>query len=185
MIVAIGAQNAFVLRQGLRREHILPIVMLCGAADALLITAGIAGLGAILTAQPVAMDIARYGGAAFLAGYAMLAVRRAVRPRAMTAADRAPTTLGAALVTCLGFTFLNPHVYLDTVLLLGSLASQHGDARWLYGAGAVAGSFAWFFALGYGARWLSRFFARPGAWRVLDAVIAGLMLMLAAGLLLT
>jgi L-lysine exporter family protein LysE/ArgO len=185
LIVAIGAQNAFVLRQGLRREHVLPIVMLCGAADALLIAAGVAGLGSLLTAQPVALDVARYGGAAFLAGYAVLAARRAARPQALTAADRGPTSRGAAVITCLGFTFLNPHVYLDTVLLLGSLASQHGDdGRWMYGIGAVLGSFTWFFALGFGARWLSRFFAQPRAWRILDAFIAVVMLALAAGLLL-
>jgi L-lysine exporter family protein LysE/ArgO len=183
LIVAIGAQNAFVLRQGLRGEHVLPVVLVCAAADALLISAGVAGLGAAVTAQPVLLDAIRYGGAAFLLGYAVLAARRALRPRGLAASDYAPPTLRAVLLACLGFTFLNPHVYLDTVVLLGSLANQHGDRRWSYGLGAVLGSLGWFLALGYGAGRLGRFFARPGSWRVLDAVIAGVMVALAVSLL--
>jgi L-lysine exporter family protein LysE/ArgO len=183
LIVAIGAQNAFVLRQGLRREYVLPVVLICSAADAALIGAGIAGVGALLAAHPVAVDVTRYGGAAFLAGYGLLAARRALRPSAMVASDRASSSLSAVIAACLGFTFLNPHVYLDTVVLLGSLGSQHGaDGRWLFGLGAALGSFAWFFALGYGARRLSRFFARPRSWQILDGVIASVMLLLAAAL---
>lgn len=183
LIVAIGAQNAFVLRQGLRGEHVLPVVLLCTAADALLIGAGVAGLGAAVSAQPALLDAIRYGGAAFLLAYAALAARRALHPRGLVASDYAPPTLRAVLLAGLGFTFLNPHVYLDTVVLLGSLANQHGDARWLYGLGAVLGSLGWFVALGYGAGRLGRFFARPGSWRVLDAAIAAVMLALAVGLL--
>lgn len=183
LIVAIGAQNAFVLRQGLRREHVLPVVLLCSATDAVLINAGIAGLGALITTHPTAMDIARYGGAAFVAGYGVLALRRALRPGAMSAGDHAPGTLRTVLLTCLGFTFLNPHLYLDTVVLLGTLGSQHGEARWMFGAGAAIASLAWFAALGYGARALGSFFARPSSWRVLDAVIAAIMFGLAATLL--
>ncbi|NDL56807.1 amino acid transporter [Phytoactinopolyspora sp. XMNu-373] len=183
LIIAIGAQNAFVLRQGLRREHVLPIVLVCAAADAALISAGIAGLGAVISAYPAAVDITRYAGAAFVAGYGVLAARRAARPQAMTPSDHAPATLKAVLLTCLAFTFLNPHVYLDTVVLLGSIGNQHGDGRWMFGIGAVLGSFAWFFALGYGAGRLSTFFARPASWRVLDALIAAVMFALAAGLL--
>jgi len=183
LIVAIGAQNAFVLRQGLRGEHVLPVVLICAAADALLIGAGVAGLGAAVRAEPALLDAIRYGGAAFLLGYAGLAARRALRPRGLTASEQAPPTLRAVLLACLGFTFLNPHVYLDTVVLLGSLANQHGEARWSYGLGAVLGSLGWFAALGYGAGRLGRFFARPGSWRVLDAAITAVMLTLAVGLL--
>lgn len=184
LIVAIGAQNAFVLRQGLRREHVLAVVVVCSASDALLITAGVAGLGALVGAHPAAVDVTRYGGAAFLTGYAVLAARRALNPRGMTPSEQAPASLSAVLLTCLGFTFLNPHVYLDTIVLLGSLGAQHGDDRWMFVVGAALASITWFVALGYGARWLSRFFARPRSWQVLDGVIAAIMLALAAMLLL-
>ncbi len=153
LIVAIGAQNAFVLRQGLRREHVLPVVLTCALSDALLISSGIAGLGALLTRSQLALDIAKYGGAAFLYVYAVFAARRAFNPGAISPADHAPAALRSVVLTCLGFTYLNPHVYLDTVVLLGSLANQRGtDGRWLYGIGAVTASFAWFFALGFFAR---------------------------------
>lgn len=184
LIVAIGAQNAFVLRQGLTRRHVVPVVAVCAAADALLITAGIAGLGAAVTAHPDILAVVRYGGAAFLVGYAVLATARAVRPRGMRTDGGQSTSLRAALAACLAFTFLNPHVYLDTVVLLGSLANQHGSERWVFGAGAVAGSVAWFAGLGFGARWLGPLFARPGAWRVLDGVIAAIMLALGLALVL-
>lgn len=187
LIIAIGAQNAFVLRQGLRREHVLPVVLVCALADALLITAGVGGLGVLVSGNPVALDVTRYGGAVFLTGYGLLAIRRAFRPDAMTAgAGHSPGTLSAALLACLAFTFLNPHVYLDTVVLLGSIANQHGpDGRWLFGTGAAAGSIVWFFALGYGARRLSPLFARPRAWQVLDGLIAAVMLGLATSLVLS
>jgi L-lysine exporter family protein LysE/ArgO len=184
LIVAIGAQNAFVLRQGLRREHVLPVVLTCALSDALLISGGIAGLGALLTRSPLALTIAKYGGAAFLLTYAVVAARRAVRPGAMSPADHAPAALRGVVLTCLGFTYLNPHVYLDTVVLLGTLANQRGtDGRWLYGAGAVAASFGWFFALGFLARRLSPIFARPRAWQVLDGSIALVMTTLALWML--
>ena len=184
LIVAIGAQNAFVLRQGLRREYVLPVVAVCALADALLIGAGIAGLGALVTGHPVAVGVIRYGGAAFLLAYGALAARRALRPGVLTAAAEAPATLRAVLLACLGFTFLNPHVYLDTVVLLGALANRYGDDRWLYGLGAALASVLWFAALGFGAGRLSRFFARPRSWRLLDALIAGIMILLAGGLLI-
>jgi L-lysine exporter family protein LysE/ArgO len=184
LIVAIGAQNAFVLRQGLRREHVLPVVLTCALSDALLISGGIAGLGALLTSSPLALTIAKYGGAAFLLAYAVVAARRASRPGAMSPADHAPAALRSVVLTCLGFTYLNPHVYLDTVILLGTLANQRGtDGRWLYGAGAVAASFGWFFALGFLARRLGPIFARPRAWRFLDGTIALIMTTLALWML--
>jgi L-lysine exporter family protein LysE/ArgO len=185
LIVAIGAQNAFVLRQGLRREHVLPVVLVCSLSDALLITSGIAGLGALLTRSELALDIAKYGGAAFLYLYAAFAAKRAIKPGSISPADHAPTALRSVLLTCLGFTYLNPHVYLDTVVLLGSLANQRGtDGRWLYGMGAVTASFTWFFSLGFFARKLTPLFARPRAWQILDSTIAALMTALATWMLL-
>ncbi|WP_405062963.1 LysE/ArgO family amino acid transporter [Kribbella sp. NBC_01505] len=186
MIVAIGAQNAFVLRQGLRREHVLPVVLVCALSDAVLISCGIAGLGALISASPLALSIAKYGGATFLLAYAAFAARRAFRPTAMAATDHTPTALRTAVLTCLAFTYLNPHVYLDTVVLLGALANQHGpDARWLYGLGSVTASFTWFFTLGFLSRRLTPVFTRPRAWQYLDTTIALLMTTLATTMLLT
>lgn len=182
LIVAIGSQNAFVLRQGIRREHVLPVVLVCSAADAVFITAGAAGLGVLVSRYEMVTDVIRYGGAAFLITYGMLGVRRAMQPSALTPIGRASVPLRSALLTCLGFTILNPHVYLDTVVLLGSLAHQQ-DGPWLFAAGAVTASFVWFFALGYGARSLGPFFSRPRAWQVLDGLIAVVMFALAARLM--
>ncbi|MEV6298272.1 LysE/ArgO family amino acid transporter [Actinoplanes sp. NPDC051861] len=174
LIIAIGAQNAFVLRQGLRREHVLPVVLTCALSDLALISAGIAGLGAVLNAQPALVTGIRWVGAAFLLGYAVLAARRALRPQALDPAGKAPATLRATLLTCLALTYLNPHVYLDTVLLLGSVAQQHAN-RWAFGLGAAAASLVWFTALGAGAHRLAPLLARPAAWRVLDGLIAVVM----------
>jgi L-lysine exporter family protein LysE/ArgO len=191
LIVAIGAQNVFVLRQGLRKEHVGIVVSICAVSDAVLIAAGVSGAGAALAAVPALVTAIRWGGAIFLTGYAILAARRAWRPRAALAGDvRDSTEIQAAsaratLLTCLALTWLNPHVYLDTVLLLGTISSSYGESRWIFGAGAIAGSVLWFAALGYGARLLGRWLSRPGAWRVLDGAIALIMLalavMLAAG----
>ncbi|HWD82196.1 MAG TPA: LysE/ArgO family amino acid transporter [Kribbella sp.] len=186
LIVAIGAQNAFVLRQGLRREHVLPVVLTCALSDALLISGGILGLGALLTRSQLALDIAKYGGAAFLYGYAFLAAKRAFNPSAIKATGSAPAALRTVVLACLGFTYLNPHVYLDTVVLLGSLANQRGtNGRWLYGLGAVTASFTWFFSLGFFSRKLTPAFARPRSWQYLDTAIALLMTTLATWMLLT
>jgi L-lysine exporter family protein LysE/ArgO len=185
LIVAIGAQNAFVLRTGLRRTHVLPVVLVCAGSDVLLITAGVAGLGALVDRAPSVLAVARVAGAVFLLGYAVVAARRAWRPTgALTPdTDGTPVRLWPTLATCLALTWLNPHVYLDTVVLLGSVAGTHGEQRWWFGAGAVLGSVIWFTALGLGARLLRPLFARPGAWRVLDAVIALVMATIAVGLL--
>lgn len=182
LIIAIGAQNAFVLRQGLRREHVLAVVAVCALSDLLLILAGIGGLGAVVTARPDAVTAIRWVGAAFLVAYAIMAARRATRPSRLSPAERAPATLGATLLSCLALTYLNPHVYLDTVLLLGSVAQQHPH-RWLFGLGAAAASLVWFTALGAGAHRLAPLLARPAAWRVLDGLIALVMLAVAIGLL--
>ncbi len=186
LIVAIGSQNAFVLRQGLRQEHVLPIVAICASADALLILAGVAGLGEVIQAAPAALAGLRFAGAAFLAAYGVMALRRALDPQQAMVERGAPITLRAAVATTLAFTFLNPHVYLDTVVLVGALANQHqGAERWQFAAGAATASVVWFTALGFGAKLLVPVFARPVTWRVLDAVIAGIMFILAASLLLT
>lgn len=185
LIIAIGAQNSFVLRQGIRREHVLPIVLVCAGADTLLIVAGIAGLGAVIQSASYLLVVARYGGAAFLVAYGVVAARRAVYPHTLTVDSGVGTSLGAAMATCFAFTFLNPHVYLDTVILLGSLANQCGErGRWIFGTGAAAASFVWFFSLGYGARLLGPLFSRAIAWRVLDSLIAVTMFGLGIALLL-
>jgi L-lysine exporter family protein LysE/ArgO len=183
LIIAIGAQNAFVLRQGLRREHIAVVVVTCAVSDLLLIAAGIGGLGAVVTAHPSAVVAVRWIGAIFLLGYAALAATRALHPTALNPTDRAPSTLRATLLTCLALTYLNPHVYLDTVLLLGAIAQQHPH-RWLFGLGAAAASAVWFTALGAGAHRLAPVLARPSAWRILDALIAVIMLAVALTLVL-
>ncbi|MFC0507996.1 LysE/ArgO family amino acid transporter [Micromonospora costi] len=183
LIVAIGAQNAFVLRQGLRREHVVPVVLTCAASDALLIGAGIAGVGTLVTGRPALLTAVRWGGAVFLLCYAALAARRALRPGALLPTERPPATLGATVLACLAFTYLNPHVYLDTVLLLGGIAQQHPH-RWVFGAGAALASAVWFTALGAGAHRLAPLLARTVAWRVLDGVIAAVMAALAIALLL-
>ena len=186
LIVAIGSQNAFVLRQGLRQEHVLTIVAICASADALLILAGVAGLGEVIQAAPAALGWLRFAGAAFLAAYGVMALRRALDTQQAMVERGAPITLRAAVATTLAFTFLNPHVYLDTVVLVGALANQHqGAERWQFAAGAATASVVWFTALGFGAKLLVPVFARPVTWRVLDAVIAGVMFTLAASLLLT
>ncbi len=184
LIAAIGAQNAFILRQGLMRRHVFVLCLICALSDALLIAAGVAGLGTLIAASPRLIAVVTVGGAAFLLAYAAIALRRALRPSAMQAAARGEERLRPAVLACLAFTFLNPHVYLDTVVLLGSLsAGFEGAGRLAYGLGAVTASFVWFFALGYGARLLQPFFARPSAWRVLDILIALVMSALALGLL--
>lgn len=184
LIIAIGAQNVFVLRQGLRHEHVLPVVAVCSLSDVMLIAVGVAGLGRLLELAPWLLDSLRIGGAAFLLTYAAVAARRAFRP-AVIAADTvgAATPLRTVVATCLALTWLNPHVYLDTVVLLGSVAATHGDNRWWFGLGAAVGSAAWFTALGLGARLMRPLFARPASWRVLDAIIAAVMVAIAANLL--
>jgi L-lysine exporter family protein LysE/ArgO len=202
LIVAIGAQNVFVLRQGIRREHVLAVVIICALSDAALIAAGVAGLGFVLSAAPWLVVVARWAGALFLLSYGVLAARRAWRggeeldvDGMNAAAPGAPVTDGAAvtltrtrlapvILTTLALTWLNPHVYLDTVLMLGSIAATHGDERWLFAGGAIAASLLWFTALGFGARYLGRWLRTPRSWRILDAVIAVVMITIAVSLVL-
>jgi len=182
LIVAIGAQNAFVLRQGVQRSHVLLVVAVCAISDLVLIVLGVAGVGVLIEQAPAVLEVVRWAGAAFLVAYGAMAAVRAIRgtQAAQPAAAGHKGTWAAALGTCLALTWLNPHVYLDTVLLLGSLAGTHGaDGRWWFAAGAGLGSVAWFAALGTGARFLAPLFARPGSWRVLDGGIALVMVTLA------
>jgi L-lysine exporter family protein LysE/ArgO len=224
LIVAIGAQNLFVLRQGVRREHVFAVAAVCALSDLALIIAGVSGIGAVLQAVPWLVEAVRWAGAAFLITYGLLAVRRVVRPSGEAleieadaaepaighahadpaageghAASATPTLvrpkapktagprrtgLAAALLTCLALTWLNPHVYLDTVFLLGSIANTHGDDRWAFALGAGTASIVWFFALAYGSRLLGGVLGSPRAWRVLDAVIAVVMITLGVMLVL-
>ena len=187
LILAIGAQNMFVLRLGLERRHVLPVVLLCMLSDAALIAAGVLGLGALLGTVPWLLAAARWGGVAFLTGYALLALRRAWRADNGGGNDavRAPRTLGTALGMAAAFTFLNPHCYLDTVVLLGTIGgSEPAGGQIPFILGASVASAVWFFALGFGARGLSPLFARPGAWRALDGAVGTLMLVLAVSLAL-
>ncbi|MFC2253410.1 LysE/ArgO family amino acid transporter [Labrys portucalensis] len=185
LIVAIGAQNAFVLRQGLRREHVFWVCLVCALSDAVLISVGVAGFQAVGVAVPWIEPVMRYGGAAFLILYGLRSFRSALADHGgLDPGDGAGLGLGRALATCLAFTWLNPHVYLDTVVLLGSISTQYQGAKLAFGAGAVTASFLFFFSLGYGARLLRPLFARPGAWRVLDGLIGMTMCGLALKLVM-
>ncbi|MEV5433255.1 LysE/ArgO family amino acid transporter [Streptomyces sp. NPDC052701] len=179
LIVAIGAQNAFVLRQGIRRDAVLAVVGICALSDAALIALGVGGVGAVVVAWPGALTAVGWIGGAFLLCYGVLAARRVFRPGGALRADgEAAGSRRRAVLTCLAMTWLNPHVYLDTVFLLGSIAADQGPLRWTFGLGAVLASLCWFTALGFGARLLGRVLARPAAWRVLDGLVAATMITL-------
>jgi L-lysine exporter family protein LysE/ArgO len=180
LIVAIGAQNAFVLRQGIRRDAVLAVVGICAVSDALLIALGVGGVGAVVVAWPGALSLVGWIGGGFLLCYGALATRRVLRPgtSGLRAEGEATGSRRRAVLTCLAMTWLNPHVYLDTVFLLGSVAADRGPLRWTFGLGAMFASLCWFAAIGFGARLLSRFLARPAAWRVLDGLVAATMIVL-------
>lgn len=185
LIVAIGAQNAFVLRQGILRQHVLPVVLICAITDGVLEVLGVAGIGFVVERAPLLLEAIRWGGVVFLLWYAWGAVRRALRPRALVVGVAEQTSLKKTVLTCLAITYLNPHVYLDTMVLMGSIGNAQGDPErwWFVGGGALA-SVLWFFALGYGARGLTRFFATPRSWQILDWCIAVVMVVIAARLAL-
>ena len=184
LIVAIGAQNAFVLRQGILRSHVFAVCLFCAASDALLILAGVAGSGAIVERFPAFETVMRIFGAVFLIWYGWRSARSAwAGGAALTASDAGEQSLVKVLATLAAFTWLNPHVYLDTVVLLGSISAQYDDP-WVFGFGGVTGSFVFFFSLGYGARLLEPVFRKPRAWQILDAGIAAVMWLLALSLLL-
>ncbi|WP_075997904.1 LysE/ArgO family amino acid transporter [Salaquimonas pukyongi] len=184
LIIAIGAQNAYILRMGLAQHHVFWLCLFCAVSDAVLIILGVAGLGALVEANPGTLNIFALGGALFLFSYAALAFKRALNPAAMQLENGSKPSLLKALSTCAAFTWLNPHVYLDTVMLIGAYAAQYAPVeRMAYGAGAVLASFVWFFALGYGAQLLAPVFSRRAAWQALDIAIAVIMAVLAASLL--
>jgi L-lysine exporter family protein LysE/ArgO len=185
LIVAIGAQNAYVLRQGIRREHIGVVVAVCAVSDVLLITVGAAGVGAVIARHTTALTVVTVLGAGVLLTYAVQAVRRAIRPAALAVArpdGDERTRLGSVVVAALALTWLNPHVYLDTVVLLGSVSATYATP-WLFALGAATASIGWFAALGFGARLLAPVFARPGAWLVFDVGVALVMTGIAVKLL--
>jgi L-lysine exporter family protein LysE/ArgO len=183
LIIAIGAQNSFVLRQGLRREHVLAIVAFCALADLALIAAGVAGLAGVLGRAPALTLALTVAGTLFLLWYGLRALGRAFQPQSLRMADSTRVSLRGAVAQAAAFTFLNPHVYLDTVLLMGSIGGrQPPDARMWFVSGAALASGAWFATLGFGARLLAPLFSRPRAWQVLDVLIGATMLALAAGL---
>lgn len=183
LIMAIGAQNAFVLAQSLRREHHLPVAALCILCDAILVAAGVFGLASLLAQSATLLAIARWGGAAFLLWYGSQALLRAARPQSLQAAGSEPRSLRAVLLTALAVTLLNPHVYLDTVLLIGSLGAQQVEPG-AYAAGAASASFLWFSTLALGAAWLAPWLARPLTWRLIDLGVAVMMFSVAAQLVL-
>ncbi len=183
LIVAIGAQNAFVLRQGLLRQFVGPVVAICAVSDLVLIAAGVAGIGAIVQHAPTALTVVRWLGVAFLTAYGVRSLWRSRHASGLAAATDAEPRLRGAVLQATALTWLNPHVYLDTVLLLGSIAAHHGPTgKWWFAAGAGLGSVLWFTGLGYGARLLSPVLARPRAWQVLDVLIGIVMLAIAFSL---
>jgi L-lysine exporter family protein LysE/ArgO len=181
LIVAIGAQNAFVLAQSLRREHHLPVAALCVLCDAVLVAAGVFGLAAVLAKSPALLAVARWGGAAFLLWLGIQALRRALSPQALQQQDSGPRSRRAVLLAALAVTLLNPHVYLDTVLLIGSLGAQQ-PVPGAYALGAASASLLWFFSLALGAAWLAPWLARPATWRLLDLAVAAMMFAVAGQL---
>lgn len=182
LIIAIGAQNAYVLRLGLMRHHVLAVVLFCAISDALLIIAGVAGLGAVIQQLPLLLEVFRYAGAAYLIWFGISAIRRALKPQSLEAQGQALPVL-KTLGTMAALTWLNPHVYLDTVILLGSIGNQFEPNQWWFVLGAASASFVWFFSLGYGAKLLSRFMSSVRFWQVLDLVIAAVMFAIAGSLL--
>jgi L-lysine exporter family protein LysE/ArgO len=179
LIVAIGAQNAFVIRQSLTRQHVLLVVAICALADAVLIIAGVAGLGAAISSLPWLIEIIRWFGVLYLTWFGIKTLRGAVKPKAMDAGTAQSASRRQVVAAVLGFTFLNPHVYLDTVILVGSIANTFKDERWIFAVGAALASVIWFFSIGYGAKAAARYMSRPAFWRILDIVIAAVMFSIA------
>lgn len=179
LIFAIGSQNAFILKQGLKKQHVFAICLFCAISDALLISAGIAGFGAVTAKYPNIVTIAKIAGALFLLGYGLQSLYASVsKSHALIEDNHAVSSLKKSLLLCFGFTWLNPHVYLDTLVLVG-MVSTGAESKVAFGLGAVSASFVFFFSLGYGARLLSPLFAKPKAWNILDAIIGLLMIYLA------
>ena len=179
LIVAIGAQNAFVLRQGLLKKHVLVMVLICAISDATLIILGVFGLGALIAALPWLLEVIRWVGVAFLVWYGSTSLRRFMKNESLKAAESGSGNLKQTVLTTLALTFLNPHVYLDTVIFIGGIANQFGDQKWSFALGAVTASFVWFFSLGFGASKASVLVSKPAFWKILDVFIAAVMYSLA------
>jgi len=179
LIVAIGAQNAFVLRQGLLRKHVLVMVLICAISDATLIILGVLGLGALISALPWLLEVIRWVGVAFLIWYGSTSLKRFMKNESLKAAEAGSGNLKQTVLTTLALTFLNPHVYLDTVIFIGGIANQFGDQKWMFVIGAVTASFIWFFSLGFGASKASVVMSKPAFWKILDVFIAAVMFSLA------
>ncbi len=187
LIVAIGAQNSYLLRQSISRERAGVVATICIASDLVLILLGISGIGVIVQQAPLIIEVLRWCGAAFLLGYGILAARRALGPRqTLDAGTGGSASATRVIITALALTWLNPHVYLDTVLLLGTVANTHGpDGRWVFGAGAIVASVLWFLTLAFAGRLLRPAFAKPLTWRLLDGVIAMIMFGLGGSLIVS
>jgi L-lysine exporter family protein LysE/ArgO len=182
LIIAIGAQNAFVIKQGLKREYVLLVVIICAASDALFIFLGTGGLGSLLQRQETLLELVRWFGVGYLTWFGIKSLRSVFQNKFLeTDQYTSPSRKNVAL-TCMGFTFLNPHVYLDTVIFLGSLANQFGEKRWFFASGGALASIIWFTAIGFGAKAASQYMSKPIFWKVLDGVIASIMFALAAAL---
>ena len=175
LIIAIGAQNAFVIRQGLSRSHVLLVVLICAASDAVLIFLGTGGLGTLIQSKPDLLEFIRWFGVLYLTWFGVKAMRSVLSNQSLEVGEGASSSKKAAILSVLGFTFLNPHVYLDTVILLGSIANQFEEDRWFFALGASIGSFLWFSAIGFGAKAASRFMSRAIFWKILDSIIAVVM----------
>ncbi len=175
LIIAIGAQNAFVIRQGLSRSHVLLVVLICAASDAFLIFLGTGGLGTLIQSKPDLLEFIRWFGVLYLTWFGIKAVRSVLSNQSLEVGEGTTSSKKIAILSVLGFTFLNPHVYLDTVILLGSIANQFEEDRWFFALGASIGSFLWFSAIGFGAKAASRFMSRPIFWKILDSIIALVM----------
>ena len=184
LIIAIGAQNAFVIRQGLTKKFVLLTVLICAFSDALLIALGASGLGALIKANKNILEFVRWFGVAYLLWFAYKSARSAFKKEVLNSAGEASADKKSVILTVLGLTFLNPHVYLDTVILLGSISNQFGSGKWFFVTGAIIASFLWFTSIGFGAKSASRFMSRPIFWKILDSLISVIMLSIAVFLAL-
>jgi L-lysine exporter family protein LysE/ArgO len=180
LIIAIGAQNAFVIRQGLTKRFVLLTVLICALSDAILIALGASGLGALIKSNKNVLEFVRWFGVVYLLWFAFRSAKSALKKEVLNSAGEASADRKSVILTVLALTFLNPHVYLDTVILLGSISNQFGPDKWFFCIGAMLASFIWFTAIGFGAKSASRFMARPIFWKILDSIVALIMLSIAA-----
>jgi L-lysine exporter family protein LysE/ArgO len=180
LIIAIGAQNAFVIRQGLTKKYVLLTVLICAFSDAILIALGASGLGALIKSNKNILEFVRWFGVIYLLWFAFKSAKSVLKKEVLNSAGEASANRKSVVLTVLGLTFLNPHVYLDTVILLGSISNQFGNDKWFFVLGAIIASFIWFTAIGFGAKSASRFMSRPIFWKILDSIIAAIMLSIAA-----